>query len=441
MNISQLRAALKEKSGQIATLKTAAEADGAADDAIIALRTALDEYAGIEKRIGDMGAAERAIKATAKPSVTDEDEDEGAVGATVKAAPKSKLKPTEKLALAVQSIMHAKHEHGHAGTRTVLKSMEELGYSAPAAEFGAVQKAMASSPAASGGFFMGDGFNRDFIELLWPNSAFLQGSPVEVPMPEGVYRQAGGNAKPTAGYRAEAAAIGQSTPTLRNIDMSAKLLSGLVVLSNQIRRWSLGQADSYVSSSLSSVMGIALDLNTLNGTGAGNAPLGLANIVGITSFAATAGVAPAIATVDSDLRKLLLPFNRFPTLKRNMAFVMEQRVIGHLADKRDGNGNYAYPTMQGDNPSIKGVRVLDSGQLPVNLGAGTNESIIMLVSFGTILHGLSKSLELAMSTEATIGGVNLFETDQSAIRATLEHDVEAQYVESVNKLTAVQWGA
>ena len=55
--------------------------------------------------------------------------------------------------------------------------------------------------------------------------------------------------------------------------------------------------------------------------------------------------------------------------------------------------------------------------------------------------GITKAMELSVSTEATVGGVNMFETDQTAIRATSEHDWETRYTEAILRLTAVKWGA
>jgi HK97 family phage major capsid protein len=121
---------------------------------------------------------------------------------------------------------------------------------------------------------------------------------------------------------------------------------------------------------------------------------------------------------------------------------MSQRTFGYLQDLRTPGGeNYAYPTLQGANPTLKGYPVYVSSVIVNNEGGSTNASRISLVTMGNVLLGITKALEFAVSEEATVNGVSMFETDQTAIRATSEHDWEARYDETVAELTGVQWGA
>jgi HK97 family phage major capsid protein len=439
MSLAKLRADLAEKKAALPALKDRALAENATAEDTTALTKALDEIEVVEARIVAAEKAERVIAEKAVPA-------SDPIKPTVPATPAQKLQTKDKVGLVLVSMVKAKVDHDSRSPRTVLDVMDKDGFGEVAAEFDMAQKTMASTSGAAGAFNIPQGFAEEIIGLLTPYTAFLRGDPTIIPMPSGNFRQAAGATRPIAGYRTENTDIANSTATLREIDMSARILSSLVPLTDQIVRWTSGRAQAYASGQLGVAMGLALDDGMLLGNGTSPNPRGILNIVGRGTRAAAAGTTPTQVVVDAALRSMLNPIESFAELQNGLAWLMPQRVIGYLTDLRTPGGeNYAYPSMQGENPTLKGYPVLKASALPINGGAGTNEARIGLVSFSNIFMGESQGMSLSISDTATYvnGGttISAFQRGLVLIRATMEHDVEAVYNEAVQELTAVQWGA
>lgn len=435
MTIEELRKLIGEKSQALATLKAKVLGEGSTKDDLEALTKATEELKGLTAKLEALHAAEKAEAASAQPVVP-------AAPSAPKAAAQAKKDFTavEKIGLGLQGLIFAKQQGYGQGQVAVYKAMSELGYQAVADEFDAMMK-VNSVTGAGGGFTIPPDFNPNIIEILNPVTAFLRGGPEEMPMPTGSYTQPGQASQPTASYRGEAQAIAVSDLTFREINMKARLLSSMVPVTNQIIRYSATQIVPFVQRSMATVMGQKMDAKAFVGTGVGSEPLGILRIDGHYSTPAFDSATPTAQQIDSSARKLLDRIALYPALQIKLAWVMAQRTFGYLQDLRDANSNYIYPSLQGERPTWKGYPVLVSAVIATNGGVGTNESEIALVSFGNILLGITKGLELAVSDVATVNGVSMFETDQTAVRALSEHDWTARHVENVMRLTGVKWGA
>jgi HK97 family phage major capsid protein len=434
MTLEQLRKALAEKVKGLDTLKTKAFADGATKEDTDALQKELDEIKALEAQIKLAEEAEETIKRNSRPV---NDPIPGAEP-TAKDAPKE---TAQKVGLVMAGMIKSFRETGQKGAKATLAGIRELGHERLADELATEQRALNSVNGASGGVVIGENFAPDIIPLLYPMSSFMAGGPIELPMPGGNYRQAGGASGATASYRGEGSAIATSQPTFRDIRMTAHLLSGMVPITNQLISYSLGAAERFARNDLAMAMSTKMDTVAYLGLGINDDPLGILNLPGVYSTAATNSTTPTAANVDGDARKLINRFVRYPVLLAGLEWRMSVRTLGYLQDMRDGNGNYLYPTLQGPNKTWKDYPVRVAGNFPENLGGGTNETYLALVSFGHTIVGNAKGLELAISDQATVNSINMFETDSTAIRATMEHDFTQRYVEATAFLSAVKWGA
>jgi len=438
MNLEQLRKALADLVKGLDALKSKAFGENATKDDTDALQKALDDIKALEAKIKLAEDAEDTIKRNSRPA-------NDPVDPTVKQdAP---TETAQKVGLVMAGMIKAYRENGLKGSKAALVGLRDLGHEALADELSIAQRALNSVNGAQGGVTIGEKFAPDLIPLLYPMSSFMAGGPSEIPMPGGNYRQAGGAAGATASYRGEGQDIAVSQPTFRDIRMTAHLLAGMVPITNQLISYSLGAAERFARTDLASAMSTKMDTVSYLGLGINDDPLGIFNLPGTYSTAATNSTTPTVAQVDSDARKLLNRFVRYPMLLNGLEWRMSVRTIGYLQDLRDGNGNFIYPNLQGNSPTFKGYPVRVAGTFPENLGGGTNETYLALVAFGHILYGQAKGLELAISDEASIAAgqngalVSMFSTDSTAIRATMEHDFSSRYVEAVALLTAVKWGA
>ena len=439
MNLEQLRSALAEKTKGLDALRDAAFADDATDEAVKALEDALSEIEDLEKKIK---TAERIADIQARQATPATDPAPNAPAAPKKDV--DKLTTFGKIGLATVGLMRANATDRNRSWKGAADQLDKMGYGEVAVEI--EQRAMNSGAGSAGGFTIGEDFNEDIFRELIPYTGFLEGGPEIQPMPRGNWRQSGVATRPTASYRAEGAVIAASEPTVREIDMSAKLLSSVVPLTNELIDYSGGRAARTAEATLRTSVGLTMDAAAFEGTGTSNTPLGMFNQPGITTAVATDSATPTIAQVEADLRPLINVIMQYAQLGIRVAWTMTQRVKGYLEDMRDGNGNKYFPELSMENPRLKGFRVIVSGSIANNGGVGTDESTIGLISYGTVLLGESGGLEIAISDEASYdsgGGtmVSAFANNLTLIRATMAHDWQPRYNESIATLTAVKWGS
>lgn len=443
MTLKELLAKLGEGQTALAALQAKATSAEATEADITALNEKLAEVEAIEKKIDTLKKVDAALARKAAPVTQPAGQ---VVEPKVHAQPAVKMTPSDKIGAVMVAMVKSYVDDGDKSNRNVLNKLDEAGYGEFASDLSIQQKTMNTLTGSAGGFAVPPDFRQEILPLLMPYTAFLRGGPTIVEMPNGNFRQSAGATRPTFGYKAENTDTPNSTATLRDIDMSAKILTGLIPITKQVARWTAGRAQTYATQTLVEAAGLALDDFMLRGNGTGPNPRGIFNIVGIGTRAAAAGVAPTRTVVDAALRQCINPVAQFAELQPGLAWVMPRRIIGYLEDMpTPGGEGYAYPSMQGPNKTLKGYPVLESAAIPVNLGAGTNEGIIGLVSFPKVLMGETQGMTLQISEDASYvtGGVTIsaFQRDLVLIKANMEHDVEAQYAEAVQTLTAVQWGA
>lgn len=360
---------------------------------------------------------------------------------------KQNLEASEKIGLLATALVVAKNEGFGSGPRGAFKALDDNGYAALAREIesGTKGKSMNSSNATAGGVLLPENMAADIIPFLYPQTTFLQGGPINIPMPNGTFRQPGGATGASAGYRGEGKAIQTSAPTLREISMSAKLLGGIVPMSNQLIRWSLPNVRQWAEGDLRTVMATTMDSAAYRGAGTEYTPLGITRINGVYRFTPTASnaKAPTYTEIDAAFAHVEMRMQNLPLL--GMGVVMSLRTFLYMQNLRDGNGNKVYPTLDAENPMFRRKRVFITSQVPDNLGGTTDESEIYLVAFGHVLYGDAMNVQLAASNEATIvhqgQTVNMWQDGMTAIKAEMEHDFGIRYTQCVQVMEGVRWGA
>ncbi len=437
LTLAALLARLKELNGEFSALvdaKDIADADKAAH--LDKITAKANEIEALE---GEIELAKRAEAIRARAAVPAN----APVGTTVAAEVKKKLTAAEKISLLMAGMVTALHEEGTRGFKPAMRALESRGYGELALEFApAQQRALVSANATAGGVLLPETMSNDIIDILRPNATFLQGNPTTVPMPNGSYKLPAAASGSSAAYRGETNPANVSQPTFKSINMTAKLLAGIVPISNQLIRWSGPNIDAWAQMDLSSAMGLKMDYMAYFGDGTQDTPLGMINVPGVGKYAASGGTAPTYTQVDSDARKLLTPIESYGQLVQGVAWRMAPRVFNYLADLRDSFGNKIYPELA--NNMWKGYPCLKTTQFPVNLGGTTDESYILLMAFGHALFGDALRMQLAISDVATVVNgaqtINSFQDGVTVIRAEAEHDFDVRYVEAIQVLTNVRWG-
>jgi HK97 family phage major capsid protein len=198
----------------------------------------------------------------------------------------------------------------------------------------------------------------------------------------------------TAGWVAELAQKPETTAmTLATVTASVFTAAGLATISNQLLADSNPAVDGLVTSDLAKRLVALEEAAFINGTGTGQ-PLGILNTPGIGATALTStavadlldAILDAVADVETD--------HGAPS-----AILMHPRTWTRILKAKDAQGAYyvgpsapgeSYVTdartgLRGPRKFLWGYPVVTSNRVPVNLGAGTNESRVIVADFSEAL--------------------------------------------------------
>lgn len=438
--LKTLKARLKELTGEL-TVMMAKDAPTAEDITTIEAKTT--EIEGVEKQIDILANAEAASARAALPA----NASVAAADVRTHAEVAVKLRASEKIGLMVAAMASEWIESKSGGHRAVMKRLEDEGYGEIAKEFpSAKTRALNSGAAVAGGVLVPENMANEIVDVLRPQTTFIQGGPRFVPMIGGVYKLPKAASSSTAGWRGEGKAVAKSEPTFKDINMSSKFVDAMVPITNQLIRFSLPDVRAWVEMDMANVMSVEIDRAAYVGEGTAYTPLGITKIDGITEVTLTAtGVAPTVALIEADASaaELGMMIANLPML--GAKWVMNPRTLIFLQNLRDGNGNRYFPELQNANPTWRNKPVLVTTQVPVNGGATTDESEIWLVAFGHVMFGQGLGITFNVSTEATVitngVAVSAFQNDLTYIKASAEADFDMRYLEAVSKIPGVRWGA
>jgi HK97 family phage major capsid protein len=299
---------------------------------------------------------------------------------------------------------------------------------------------------AAGGFLVPEDVSSEVVELLRPASVVMAMGPVVVPMPNGnltMNRLAVGS---TATYVGEQQDIPATGVEFGQIKLTAKKLTALVPISNDLLRAASTAVDRIVRDDVVLSAATRMDLAFIRGAGTEHTPRGLRNLLTGTSFATTnilsMTATPDLQKITNDLGRMELALMNANVPMTRAGWLMAPRTMMHLMNIRDGNGNFAFPELQQNR--LRGKPVGISTQIPTNLN--TNESEVYLADFAHVVVGEHMGIEVSMSTEAAYrdAGNTLqaaFSRDETVMRAILQHDFNARHLPAIAVLTGVTWGA
>lgn len=303
----------------------------------------------------------------------------------------------------------------------------------------AVAKALSSDVFGSGGALVPTEVSAEVIELLRPASAVRMLNPVMVPMDSGKLQIPKITGGATASYTAEAANGTVTSPTTGDLNLSAKKLVALVVLSNDLIRRASVQTDMLFRDDMVASIAQVSDYAFIRGAGDVGKPKGLRYWAPSGSVTATAGT--TLANVTSDLSALVLALRTNNVRMLRPGWLMAPRSAEYVAWLRDGNGNLAFPEMaQG---RLRSYPVGISNQIPTNLS--TNQSELYFADFADVVIGETTQIILDASPEAAYYDGSAvqaaFSRDQTVLRAIVEHDLGMRHDASVAVKTGITYGA
>lgn len=304
--------------------------------------------------------------------------------------------------------------------------------------------AMDVATANSAGVLVNEAHSSDMIELLKPLTVVRRMGARSVPMPNGNLTMPKKTGRGQASYGAEGTDIPSTQATFGENKFTAKKLTALTPVSNDLIRQASHSALQLVRDDLAEAVSLAEDLGFLRSDGTGDSPTGLryqANAANVVAEA-SGSAAPSLAVVDAFLNGLVLKHRLADIPMTNCGWIFSPSVYTFLEGLRDGNGNKVYPEMA--QMKLKTFKIEFTNQLPENLGVGGDESEIYFVDFSQVLIPDTMNISLAISTEASYmdGGslVSAFSRDQTVIRVIAEHDFGVRHDKAVAVGTGVMWG-
>lgn len=224
--------------------------------------------------------------------------------------------------------------------------------------------------------------------------------------------------------------------------MTPKKLGARLAVSNDLLRRSSFDITEDILTKFAGAMSQAEDQAFIRSAGGDNTPKGLFYWCHAgNKFAANGTVNTANINADLNKAMRLIDITDIPEASR--AWLMNPRESSYLAGLRDANGNKYFPELANGTLG-RNYPVLDSNNIPRNLGGGT-ESEVYLVNGANIV--IADELELLTLVDQNAykdaSGTILSAADRDEVVFRMFHstDLFVRYDTGLSVVTGVTWGA
>jgi HK97 family phage major capsid protein len=303
-------------------------------------------------------------------------------------------------------------------------------------------KALAAGSGTAGGFTVPEHVGQSVIEALRPRVAVRKLQPIIIPYQGGRFnwpRVTGGS---TATYLGENTNAPLTQPEFGRLSLTTRKLLAVCVLSNDLFRFAAPAADLVITAELTAAIAAAEDAAFLRADGTASAPKGLRHWAPAANVF-TAGTPVNFDQIANDLSRLELALTNGNTPMIRPGWIMAPRTEQHLKSLQNAGGSRAFPELIRDR-KLNGYPVSSTTAIPTNLGAGGDETEIILADFSEVVLGEVPELVVAVSDDAAYFDgatvVSAYSQDQTVISVLSQHDLGMKHAEAVAVLTGVRWG-
>jgi HK97 family phage major capsid protein len=281
-------------------------------------------------------------------------------------------------------------------------------------------KGMLEGTDSAGGFAVPEEFRAEVVRLA-ADFGIVRKLARIIPMSRDTLNLPKVTASVTVSWPGEATAGTPSQPVLGQVQLLAKTLVGLTILSNELLEdAAIGTVELLAELFAEAISGEE-DKQGLVGTGAPFTGILSAANTNLVTFSA-GNVAFSNITADY-LRDMISGVKTLALM--GAGFTMHRSVWGIIQKLKGSDGQYiatvSNPILTGDASKGQGVvgyvwgyPVYLSEQMPSTTAVGTK-----FIIFGNLKYlylGDRQQMALSVSQEATVGGVSVYETNQSAVR-------------------------
>lgn len=282
------------------------------------------------------------------------------------------------------------------------------------------RRALSEATDSAGGFTVPDVLSAELIDKARAQSVVMRAGAQTVPLTSDSNTIAKVLTDPTPGWRNEAAAVANEDATFGAVVLTSRSLAVAVDISAELMADSLNLSVA-LPNILAAAFAVELDRVALIGSGSAPQPRGVLNTIGIGTFAQD-GVSANYSNL-SKARTGILTANRGPV----SAYVMHPRDEGRFVDLVDSDGQ---PLRAPD--AVAQIPILTTTSLPVDGGAGSDESTIFAGNFAHLLVGIRSGVQIEL-----FKGPKYISNLQYTMVAHLRADIAVQDPKAFFTLTGV----
>ena len=303
-------------------------------------------------------------------------------------------------------------------------------------------KALAATVPSEGGYLVPEVYANEIIELLYPSTVIYSLGARRLGMSNGNLNIPKIKTGTRAMFVGENRAIPKTAPKFGNLRLSAKKLTALIPMSNDLLRSTNFDNDVIVGQDVTKQMALGVDYGALLGRGGEFQPLGIVHNKGVQNI----DVTTLDATYADSNGVITAAFPNFmvaSVLKNNvyadgLGFVFNTSVEQLLKSMRDNVGGFIFAKEMNENGTLAGYPYKTTNLLETNNG----KTCIIFGNWNDLVLGEQGALEIETSREGTwtdeAGNlVSAFENDQTLIRAINNVDAGLRHEESFALATKV----
>lgn len=303
-------------------------------------------------------------------------------------------------------------------------------------------KALSATVPSDGGYLVPEVYADEIIELLYPSTVIYSLGARRLGMPNGNMNIPKLKTGARAMFVGENRKISKSEPKFGNLKLSAKKLSAIIPMSNDLLRSTNFDNDVIVGQDVTMQMALGVDYGALMGSGTEFQPLGITRNKGVLNVDVTA-LGEGYAGKDGALTAAFPNYLVAAVLKNNvyaagLGFAFNTSVEQYFKSLRDNVGGFIFAEEMSKNGTLAGYPYKTTNQIETRDG----KTCIIFGNWNDLVIGEQGAMEIETSREGSwtddAGNlVSAFENDQTIIRAVNNVDVGLRHEESFAVATKV----
>lgn len=296
-------------------------------------------------------------------------------------------------------------------------------------------KALSVTSPTDGGYLVPEIYANEIIELLYPATVIYSLGARRLGMANGNLNIPKLKTGSRALFVGENRSIPKTAPKFGNLKLSAKKLTALIPMSNDLLRSTNFDNDVIVGQDITKQMALGVDWGALMGTGGEFQPLGITQNKGVLNIKATA----LDAEFASSAGVLTAAFPNYlvaAVLKNNvyadgLGFVFNTSVEQYFKSLRDNVGGFIFAEEMNKSGTLAGYPYRATNLLETVNG----KTKIIFGNWNDLVIGEQGALEIETSREGSWTDdsgnlISAFENDQTIVRAINNVDTGLRHDES-----------